>query len=245
MSQEATAFPSTVLVVDDEPVVLELFSRLLAEKGTPTRTASTADEALRLVEDEGFACLLADKNLPGMDGIELVRKVRKTQPHCACIIMTGYASMESAVEALRLGAVDYLLKPFEDVDLIAQRIEDAIRAVRIEFERQTVLARLGFFRDFHAENDGETDEPRTEGAAPVELLEARVLKATADLRGRCLHLLSRLVATKSAGRDVLLSGERIVDDVRRAQLRRPNEDLASIEAMLEEHLALARHAQSR
>jgi CheY-like chemotaxis protein len=244
MSQEAAAFPSSVLVVDDEPVVLELFSRLLGEKGFPTRTAATADEALRLVQDEQFACVLADKNLPGMDGIDLVRNVRRAQPHCACIIMTGYASMESAVEALRLGAVDYLLKPFDDLDLVAQRIDDAIRTVRVEFERQTVLARLGFFRDFHAVND-QDDEPGPEGTAPIELLEMRVLKATSDLRSRCLHLLSRLVATKSAGRDVLLSGERIVDDVRRARKLRPSDDLARAEEMLEEHLALARHAQSR
>jgi CheY-like chemotaxis protein len=244
MPQEANAFPSSVLVVDDEPIVLELFSRLLRDKGLPVKTAATADDALRLVDDEEFACVLADKNLPGMDGIDLVRKVRRAQPHCACIIMTGYASMESAVEALRLGAVDYLLKPFEDLDLVAQRIDDAIRAVRVEFERQTVLAQLGFFRDFHAQNDSE-EEPPPEGAAPIELLEARVLKATSDLRSRCLHLLSRLVATKSAGRDVLLSGERIADDVRRARKLRPNDDLARAETMLEEHLALARHAQSR
>jgi CheY-like chemotaxis protein len=244
MSQEAAAFPSSVLVVDDEPVVLELFSRLLRGKGLPIRTAATSDEALRLLQDEEFACVVTDKNLPGMDGIDLVRKVRRAQPHCACIIMTGYASMESAVEALRLGAVDYLLKPFDDLDLVAQRIDDAIRSVRVEFERQTVLARLGFFNDFHGANDTD-EEPRPEGTAPIELLEARVLKATSDLRSRCLHLLSRLVATKSAGRDVLLSGERIADDVRRARKLRPNDDLARAEAMLEEHLALARHAQSR
>jgi CheY-like chemotaxis protein len=244
MSQQAAAFPSAVLVVDDEPVVLELFSRLLREKSLPVRTAATADEAIRLLQDEEFACVVADKNLPGMDGIDLVRKVRRAQPHCACIIMTGYASMESAVEALRLGAVDYLLKPFDDLDLVAQRIEDAIRSVRMEFERQTVLARLGFFDDFHGANDPD-EEPRAEGTAPIELLEARVLKATSDLRSRCLHLLSRLVATKSAGRDVLLSGERIADEVRRARKLRPSDDLARAEAMLDEHLALARHAQSR
>src|SRR5919202_2116457 len=91
---EATDIPSSVLVVDDEPVVLQLFSRVLKQKGLRTRTASSAEEALQLLKQGGFACVLADKNMPGMDGIEMLRRVREAQPHCAFIVMTGYASTE-------------------------------------------------------------------------------------------------------------------------------------------------------
>jgi hypothetical protein len=77
------------------------------------------------------------------------------------------------------------------------------------------------------------------------MLEARVRQATEDLRARCLQLLSRLVASKGAGREVLLSGERILDEVRRARGTSTGEDMARIERLMEEHLALARHAQSR
>ena len=238
---EAADIPSSVLVVDDEPVVLQLFSRVLSEKGLRTRTASSAEEALKLLEQGGIACVLADKNMPGMDGIEMLRRVREAQPHCAFIVMTGYASTESAIEALRLGAVDYLQKPFEDLDVVAQRIEEAIQQVRSDLDRSATMARLGAFED----GERPAPEDRSDPGAPIQMLEARVRQATEDLRARCLQLLSRLVASKGAGREVLLSGERILDEVRRAREAKPGEDLARIERMLEEHLALARHAQSR
>ena len=238
---EAADIPSSVLVVDDEPVVLQLFSRLLSEKGLRTRTASSAEEALKLLEEGGIACVLADKNMPGMDGIEMLRRMREAQPHCAFIVMTGYASTESAIEALRLGAVDYLQKPFEDLDVVAQRIEDAIQQVRSDIDRSAVMARLGVFQD----GEPPATEDESDPAAPIQMLEARVRQATEDLRARCLQLLSRLVASKGAGREVLLSGERILDEVRRAREAKPGEDMARIERLLEEHLALARHAQSR
>jgi DNA-binding response OmpR family regulator len=168
--------------------------------------------------------------------------VREAQPHCAFIVMTGYASTESAIEALRLGAVDYLQKPFDDLDDVARRIEEAIQQVRLEIERSTTMARLGLFDDpDNAPVRAEESDP----GAPIQLLEARVRQATEDLRARCLQLLSRLVASKSAGREVLLSGERILDEVRSAQKTNHSDDLGRIERLLEEHLALARHAQSR
>src|SRR5438067_5249574 len=177
---EAADIPSSVLVVDDEPVVLQLFSRLLSEKGLRTRTASSAEEALKLLEQGGIACVLADKNMPGMDGIEMLRRVREAQPHCAFIIMTGYASTESAIEALRLGAVDYLQKPFEDLDVVAQRIDEAIRQVRGEFERSSVLARLGALQEGAPTNDEPQED--SDPGAPIQMLEARGRQATEDLR---------------------------------------------------------------
>src|SRR6266436_5569874 len=237
---EAADIPSSVLVVDDEPIVLQIFSRVLSEKGLRTRTASSAEEALELLRQGGIACVLADKNMPGMDGIEMLRRVREAQPHCAFIVMTGYASTESAIEALRLGAVDYLQKPFEDLDLVAQRIEDAIQQVRNDLDRSAAMARFGILKD-----DPPAPDDRSDPGAPIQMLEARVRQATEDLRARCLQLLSRLVASKGAGREVLLSGERILDEVRRARQAIPSDEMGRIERLLEEHLALARHAQSR
>jgi len=239
---QALQMPSSVLVVDDEPIVLQVFSRVLSEKGLRTRTASNAEEALKLLDEGGIACVLADKNMPGMDGIEMLRRVREAQPHCAFIVMTGYASTESVIEALRLGAVDYLQKPFDDLDVVARRIEEAIQQVRLEIERSTTMARLGLFDD---PDSALVRTQESDPGAPIQILEARVRQATENLRARCLQLLSRLVASKSAGREVLLSGERILDEVRSAQKTNHSDDLGRIERLLEEHLALARHAQSR
>ncbi|HET7787500.1 MAG TPA: response regulator [Myxococcales bacterium] len=249
-----TSFSSTVLVVDDEPVVLELFRRILGSRDMEVRTARNAEEAFALIDREEFGCVLADKNLPGLDGIEIVRRIRQVQPYCACIVMTAYASTASAVEALRLGAVDYLEKPFDDLDRIAARVDDAVKAMRDEYDRQVLLAKLRVVQGSESpQNDAPDDETLVEPpigperTTPLEIVEAREHHATAELRRRSLHLLSRLVAIKSAGREVLLSGEALLEDVR--ELRRagggPSAELEQIERKLEEHLALVRHAQSR
>jgi two-component system, cell cycle sensor histidine kinase and response regulator CckA len=244
----ATTF-SSVLVIDDEPVVLDLFQRVLGEKGLSTRLARNADEALAFIEREEFGCVLTDKNLPGLDGIEIVRRVRQSQPHCACIVMTAYASTESAVEALRLGAVDYIAKPFDDIDRIAARIDDALRQMKAQYERRSAAPQLRLVGGEPAANDppDDGDAGQEQDATPIEILQGRVRHATSDLRRRSLHLLSRLVASKAAGREVLLSGEALLDDLRRVRDAGGVDrgELRRIEEKLEEHLALARHAQSR
>ncbi len=242
----ATTF-SSVLVIDDEPVVLDVFQRVLGEKGLSTRLARNAEEALAFIEREEFGCVLADKNLPGLDGIEIVRRVRQSQPHCACIIMTAYASTESAVEALRLGAVDYIAKPFDDLDRIAARIDDALRQMKTQYERRSAAPQLRLVGSANDPPDDGDAGQEQDAATPIEILQGRVRHATSDLRRRSLHLLSRLVASKAAGREVLLSGEALLDDFRRVRDTGGADrgELRRIEEKLEEHLALARHAQSR
>jgi|GraSoiStandDraft_12_1057312.scaffolds.fasta_scaffold03221_3 CheY-like chemotaxis protein len=246
---------ASVLVIDDEPVVLDLFQRVLTEKGLSTRLARNAEEALALLEREEFGCVLADKNLPGLNGIEVLRRVRQTQPYCACIIMTAYASTQSAVEALRIGAIDYIEKPFDDLDGIADRIDEAVKQMKVQYERRAAVTPLRLIDGQGPANElpeeahpaEAADGGQDPAATPIEILQARVRHATTDLRRRSLHLLSRLVASKAAGREVLLSGEALLDELRRIREagQPPAPELRRIEEKLEEHLALARHAQSR
>ena len=245
--QAAPGIPSSVLVIDDEPVVLDIFQRVLAGRGLEIRTARNGDEALALIEREGFGCVVADKNLPGMDGIEIVRRIRQAQPDCACIVMTAYASTESAVEALRLGAVDYLEKPFDDLGRIADRIDDLVKQMQGQFERRNPRLRLLPSESAPEAEEEVPGETQGDPATPVEILQARVKDATTDLRHRSLHLLSRLVASKLAGREVLLSGEALRDEVLRlAQSPSPDSaELRQLVEKLEQHLALVRHAQER
>ncbi|HMC33225.1 MAG TPA: response regulator, partial [Myxococcales bacterium] len=214
---------ASVLVIDDEPVVLDLFQRVLTEKGLSTRLARNAEEALALLEREEFGCVLADKNLPGLNGIEVLRRVRQTQPYCACIIMTAYASTQSAVEALRIGAIDYIEKPFDDLDGIADRIDEAVKQMKVQYERRAAVTPLRLIDGQGPANElpeeahpaEAADGGQDPAATPIEILQARVRHATTDLRRRSLHLLSRLVASKAAGREVLLSGEALLDELRR------------------------------
>jgi FixJ family two-component response regulator len=191
---EVAHFPDAVLVVDDEPVVLEVASEALTMRGLEVTMATTAEEALELLGKKDFGCLLTDKNLPKMNGIELMREARRLQPHCACILMTGYSSTESAVEALRLGATDYLTKPFESLALLAEKVQRAIQNHRAQQERDRLL---DYLREFQAElshRDEQVSRQRTEIEMFNEILELRVEQATKDVRRERDELLAKMSA---------------------------------------------------
>jgi CheY-like chemotaxis protein len=132
-----------VLVVDDEPELVRLLGRTLGAAGFAAVGAPSGERALELVSEHEFDAALVDKNLGrGIDGVEVLRHLRKRQPRCACIMMTAYPSMGSAVEALRIGAQDYVEKPSPELDTIADRIQSAIRAVQLRDERDGLLLKL-------------------------------------------------------------------------------------------------------
>lgn len=119
-----------VLLVDDARVVLRVVERALSAVGFTLSVAENAERALRLLDEEEFACALIDRNLVGADGLELIKQIRARQPRCACVVMTAYPSLGSAVDALRMGVVDYIQKPSPDFDVIADRVQNAVRLHR-------------------------------------------------------------------------------------------------------------------
>ncbi|MFN8176810.1 MAG: response regulator [bacterium] len=106
-----------VLVVDDAPDTLELLQRNLASQGYRVFTASSAPDALAILASMRLDLLVTDIRMPGMSGIELIREVRAQRPEVEIIVITGYATIGGAVEALQVGAWDYLAKPFTDEEL--------------------------------------------------------------------------------------------------------------------------------
>ncbi len=107
----------SILIVDDEPVVRDSLGKWFGEEGYAVETASSAREALLKLPRERWDIILVDIKMPGMDGLELQRKIHEVDPDTAIIIMTGYASVETAVQALKDGAYDYITKPFDPDDL--------------------------------------------------------------------------------------------------------------------------------
>jgi DNA-binding response OmpR family regulator len=126
--QPALTGRPSVLVVDDETVVCELLTSLLEPDGIELHVALSGDQALRLLEKRRFDLVITDKNLPGVSGLEVARAVRSRYPDCPVMMMTGYASVESATEGLSLGLLDYIEKPFEDIGELRRRIREALRA---------------------------------------------------------------------------------------------------------------------
>lgn len=136
------ALPDTVLVVDDEPLVLDVLAEALKKKGFTVRTAGTFAAGLALLRAERFGCLLADKNLPDGSGLDLIRAMRETQPDAACLVMTGYPNAESILHALRLGAVDYLEKPFPHLAIVLEKVRTAMDHQRLLAERADLHERV-------------------------------------------------------------------------------------------------------
>lgn len=106
-----------VLVVDDEPVVMESFSRILRREGMKVECAASGDYGLELARKNRFDVVLLDLKLPDVDGMEVLRRLKQTRPGAVVIIVTGYPSVDSAIEAMKLGACDYVAKPFSPEDI--------------------------------------------------------------------------------------------------------------------------------
>ncbi len=100
-----------VLVVDDEEVVRLGYRRVLSGDGFTVMAAEDGAEALSLMAGRRFDVVLLDLRMPGMDGLALLRAIKERWPECEVVVVTGYPSIESAKEAVRLGAYDYLMKP--------------------------------------------------------------------------------------------------------------------------------------
>ena len=117
-----------VLVVDDEPIVRESIRDWLVEAGYHVDTAETGEEALKMVAVQDFSVLVVDLRLPGKTGIKVLEAVKAERPWIRTIVITAYPSAETAQEARRLGAVDYLLKPFAPDDL-ERLIDDTLASI--------------------------------------------------------------------------------------------------------------------
>ncbi|HEY7870573.1 MAG TPA: response regulator, partial [Methylomirabilota bacterium] len=107
-----------LLLVEDDEVFLRPLQRTLELKGYEVVPTRSAEEALQSLKAEDVDLVLTDRRLPGMDGVELVRQIKTEHPDQAVVVMTAYGTIESAVEAMRLGAEDYLVKPFETPELL-------------------------------------------------------------------------------------------------------------------------------
>jgi len=124
-----------VLLVDDEVSFLEALAERLRMRGLEVVCAKSGREALAEVENQVFDAVVLDLAMPGLDGIETLRRLRQLQPELQVMILSGRATVQTAVEATRLGATDIFEKPTE-VDTLVQRIRSA-RAARLAREAQT------------------------------------------------------------------------------------------------------------
>lgn len=135
-----------ILVIDDELFVRELLQEFLSKEGYKVYLAESGEKAINLVKSNPVEIALIDLKMPGMDGISTLKEIKKIAPDTIAIILTGYPTIETSIEALRSGAYDYVVKPFKLNDL-KNTIEKAINEYRLKSEIGRLRGRIKSLED--------------------------------------------------------------------------------------------------
>ncbi len=217
-----------ILVVDDEPDFVDTLGELLSATGLSAETTTDPGDALDRVARGDYALLIADLIMPGLDGMELLRRVRESSPDTEVVIATAYGTVETAVEAIRAGAADFLAKPFESrriVEVIGRVME--MRRLRMENrqlrEQLAALSRTAMLSE-HRPDELQSDsasarpgrvseDPATPTRSLAEVERDAIVAALKRLRGN----LSR------AARELGVSRTSLYDRISRYDLPNPSD----------------------
>lgn len=133
---------TNVLVVDDDASILGVVSEVLEDDGYVVSTAATGEEAIELLKSNQFSLVLSDIRLPGINGVQVLEHVKQKSPRTNVIMITSHGSLDTSIDAIKHGAYDYLLKPFEDLSLISSASKRAVDAFRLDAERSQLIRSL-------------------------------------------------------------------------------------------------------
>lgn len=123
-----------VLIVDDETDFVEMTIKRLAKRGIRCSGATSGEQAVEQIRNDNFDVVLLDVKMPGMDGIDTLREIKRLKPLVEVVMLTGHASMESGIEGMKLGAFDYLMKPM-DLEPLLEKLCDANEKKAIQEEK--------------------------------------------------------------------------------------------------------------
>ncbi|MBW2363705.1 MAG: response regulator, partial [Deltaproteobacteria bacterium] len=132
-----------IMIVDDELIVRDSLKEWLEDEGFSVDMAGSGQEALTLLSKQSYHIMLTDIKMPGMDGMEVLKNAKKDFPDLCIVMMTAYATVETAVEAMKVGALDYLLKPF-DPEVFTSKILQIYEALEVSTERQLEVGAVVF-----------------------------------------------------------------------------------------------------
>jgi DNA-binding NtrC family response regulator len=125
-----------VLLVDDEKDFLSIMSERMQTRGMDVSTAASAKEAIQLAETESFDAIILDLQMPEMDGLQALKALKARKPELQIILLTGHATVERGIEAMKLGAMDLMEKP-ADLKILTEKIKKAQAKKMILVEKQT------------------------------------------------------------------------------------------------------------
>lgn len=115
-----------VLLVDDEKEFVSTLAERLEIRGLSVSVAFDGQEAMKIVEDEAFNVIVLDVRMPGLSGLELLKRIKTQKPDIPVILLTGHSATRDGIEGMRLGAFDYLMKPV-DIDRLMEKMQEAVQ----------------------------------------------------------------------------------------------------------------------
>jgi diguanylate cyclase (GGDEF)-like protein len=131
-----------ILVVDDQALFLRMMSDILSGCGYYVTEASSAVEAIDFYHQKPYPLVITDIEMPGMSGIELVQALKQINDNTEIVVMNSYASLDTALAAMRAGAYDYLIKPFKDIEVICNLAHRALEKVKLKRQNQNLIEAL-------------------------------------------------------------------------------------------------------
>lgn len=131
-----------ILVVDDEDSLRNMFTQIFEEEGYRVKAVGTGGSAVDALDGTPYELAFVDLRLPDVCGLEVVRQIKKKYPDTEVILITAYATVDNAVQALRAGVYDYLIKPVEDIHLLTSIVTRAIEKRNLVIENRNLLKQL-------------------------------------------------------------------------------------------------------
>lgn len=206
---------SILLIIDDEVAIVSTLERFFARQSYVVLTAQSAEEAIDILGTDYLPhVVLTDKNLPGADGLEVIRKGKVLSPDSEFILMTGYATIESSIEALYLGAAGYIQKPF-DLKKVLGQVESALEKSLALHQQRMLVERL---KSIYEEQTNVTEERNV----MKDFVDTKVRQLLADLGSQFQDLKSSLQTLEQFPKTIALadqdtsSGEKAVQEAEKA-----------------------------
>jgi DNA-binding NtrC family response regulator len=206
--------PKRILVVDDDRAILQSCENILADEGYEVETAGSGAAGLELLKHRSFDLAIVDLKMPGMNGLEMLQAARRLHPELVVIIFTAYATIETAVEAIKLGAFNYVTKPFKASELVAT-VEKGL--MRVNLGRQSARLRQ-----------------ETAGASPCESMiwQSPAMEATLNTLGKVAVSDANVLITGESG-----TGKELAARCIHSRSKRANEPFVAVDcAAIPDHL---------
>jgi DNA-binding NtrC family response regulator len=190
----------TILIVEDEQTLRESLQRLFTRDGYRVDAAESAEKALAMTADTLYDVIVSDIILPGIDGIEMMTRIRENQPDVIFIVITAYASIDTSVKALRVGAFDYIMKPIIHEEIL-QVVANALKQKRLERENVLLKRQIDEEYDFSS-IIGEQSSLREVVAEVKKIADTRSNVLLLGETGTGKELFARVIHNNSSRRDM-------------------------------------------